>query len=177
MKLGLGRIADLVVKLRTFSRKDEGELKRVSVRESVESLLTILSHRTRDRIRVETQLGEPDMIECYPSLLNQALMNLVSNSIDAIDDRGSITISAGAADGAYRIMVEDTGCGIPVALRERVLEPFFTTKPVGRGTGLGLSITYSIVQQHGGTLELCEADGGGGTRAIITLPMSPGNRS
>jgi two-component system NtrC family sensor kinase len=178
MKLGLERIADLVVKLRTFSRKDEGELKRVSVRESVESLLTILAHRTRSGIRIDTRYGDPDVIECYPSLLNQAVMNLVTNSIDAIDaidGSGTITISTGAANGAFRIVVEDTGCGIPSELRERVLEPFFTTKPVGKGTGLGLSITYSIVERHGGTLELASGRDGG-TSAILTIPMNRGER-
>jgi two-component system NtrC family sensor kinase len=175
MKLGLERIADLVVKLRTFSRKDEGELKHVSVRESVQSLLTILAHRTRDRIRIETVFGEPDSIECYPSLLNQAVMNLVSNSIDAIEGPGTITIRTGAVEDAYRISVDDTGPGICPELRERVLEPFFTTKPVGLGTGLGLSITYSIVQRHGGSLELRDAEGGG-TSALITIPIKPARR-
>jgi two-component system NtrC family sensor kinase len=172
MKLGLERIAELVVKLRTFSRKDEGELKRVSVSESVEALLTILEHRTRGRIRIETRFGTPDSIECYPSLLNQAVMNLVANSIDAIEGEGKITISTGGSGGSYTIVVEDTGVGIPPELRDRVLEPFFTTKPVGRGTGLGLSITYSIVERHGGSLLLRDASGGG-TTAVITLPMTP----
>jgi two-component system NtrC family sensor kinase len=172
MALGLDRIADLVIKLRTFSRKDEGELKRVSVKESIDSLLVILAHRTRDRIRVETQFGEPDVIECFPSLLNQAVMNLVSNSIDAIDGDGIITITTGADGDRYRIVVSDTGPGVPRELRERVFEPFFTTKPVGQGTGLGLSITYSIVQRHGGTLELSDAEGGGAA-AVITIPVSP----
>jgi signal transduction histidine kinase len=105
-------------------------------------------------------------------------MNLVTNSIDAIDaidGSGTITISTGAANGAFRIVVEDTGCGIPSELRERVLEPFFTTKPVGKGTGLGLSITYSIVERHGGTLELASGRDGG-TSAILTIPMNRGER-
>ena len=82
MALGLDRIRDLVVKLKTFSHIDEGEFRRVSIRECVESVLTILGHRLRDRISMELSFGEPDGVECYPSLLNQALMNLVANSID-----------------------------------------------------------------------------------------------
>jgi two-component system NtrC family sensor kinase len=66
--------------------------------------------------------------------------------------------------------VQDTGHGIPEHLRQRVLEPFFTTKPIGQGTGLGLSITYSIVQRHRGTLELTPAEGGG-TVATIRFPL------
>jgi two-component system NtrC family sensor kinase len=97
-------------------------------------------------------------------------MNLVSNAIDAIADTGTIRICTGASDGAYEISVSDTGSGIAEELRERVLEPFFTTKPVGQGTGLGLSITYSIVRKHAGTIELREG-AGGGTRAVIRLPL------
>jgi len=152
ISLGLDRMRDLVVKLRTFSRLDEGERKRVSIRECIESLLTILQHRTRDRVVVETHFGEPDQIECYPSLLNQAVMNIVANAIDANAGAGTITITTGAVDDHYAITVRDTGPGIPLELRDRVFDPFFTTKPVGEGTGLGLSITDSIVRKHGGSL-------------------------
>lgn len=170
LPLGLERIRDLVVKLRTFSRLDEGERKRVSIRESVESLLTILSHRTRDRIVVETRFGTPDMVDCYPSLLTQAVMNLVSNAIDAIEGTGTITIQSGADGPNYMIAVADTGSGISDNVRDRIFDPFFTTKPVGQGTGLGLSITDSIVRRHGGSLSLTPASPTG-TVATIRIPM------
>jgi two-component system, NtrC family, sensor kinase len=170
--IGLQRIQELVVKLRTFSRLDEGYRKHVSVRESVESVLKILEHRTNQGVVVEVSFGEPDVIECYPSLLNQAIMNLVANSIDATtgQDQALIEIRTGAEGGLYVIEVSDNGAGIPSEIRERVLEPFFTTKPVGEGTGLGLSITYSIVRKHGGTLEL-RAREGRGTSAVIRIPL------
>lgn len=167
--VGADRIRDLVLKLRTFSRLDEGERKTVSMRESVMSVLTILEHRLEDRIAVRTTLGEPDVIECFPSLLNQAIMNLVANAIDAIEGRGTIWISSGIQGSTYALSVADDGPGIPAELRERVLEPFFTTKPVGQGTGLGLSITHSIAQKHAGALELSSRDGGG-TVATIRFP-------
>jgi two-component system NtrC family sensor kinase len=167
---GAERIRDLVLKLRTFSRLDEGERKIVSVRESVLSVLTILEHRCKDRIQVRTAFGEPDRIDCFPSLLNQAVMNLVANAIDAIDGRGAISIATGASGTEYAISVSDSGHGIPDALRQRVFEPFFTTKPVGQGTGLGLSITNSIAQKHGGTLELNHGPSGG-TVATIRFPL------
>jgi len=170
-EIGAERMRDLVLKLRTFSRLDEGERKEVSISECIASVITILEHRFRDRIKVETHLGYPDVIECFPSLLNQALMNLVSNAIDAIAEEGVVSITCGASDDAYVIAVSDTGHGIPEELRQRVLEPFFTTKPVGLGTGLGLSITYSIVQKHRGTLELSPRTGGG-TIATIRLPLN-----
>jgi two-component system NtrC family sensor kinase len=109
-----------------------------------------------------------------PSLLNQAMMNLISNALDAVGDAGAIEIVARAEGEWYSIAVSDTGPGIPPAIRERVMEPFFTTKPVGQGTGLGLSISYSIVKKHGGTLELGDADGSG-TKATIRIPTASVN--
>ncbi len=169
-ELGAERIRDLVLKLRTFSRLDEGERKTVSIRESVASVLTILDHRLKDRVEVHEALGEPDMVECFSSLLNQALMNLLSNAIDAIEGPGVIWITSGRREHEYVISVADSGQGIPDELRERVLEPFFTTKPVGQGTGLGLSITHSIARRHAGTLELTPREGGG-TVATIRFPL------
>ncbi|HVJ15535.1 MAG TPA: ATP-binding protein [Polyangiaceae bacterium] len=174
MAIGLERIRDLVIKLRTFSRMDDGsEVSRVSFREGIDSVLTILGHRLRNRIEVETHFGAPDQIECHAGLLNQALTNLIANAIDAMGERGTLTLTTAVQSGDYVITVGDTGCGIPQHLSDRVYEPFFTTKPVGRGTGLGLTIAYAIVRKHGGSLELDSAEGRG-TVATIRLPQ--GNR-
>ncbi|HEX3777052.1 MAG TPA: ATP-binding protein [Polyangiaceae bacterium] len=169
MRVGLDRIRDLVVKLRAFSRLDEGERKRVSLRECVDSVLTILGHRLR-RCSVDLELNAPDELDCFPGPLNQALMNLVANSLDAMGDEGKIKISSAVNDRKYEIRIEDSGPGIPKELRERVLEPFFTTKPVGQGTGLGLSITYSIVKKHGGSLDILNGTNRGAIM-IIRLPL------
>ena len=125
-----------------------------------------------ERFTVETEFGEPDQVDCYASLLNQAIMNLVANSIDAMAGVGTLRIATGASGDHYLITVDDSGPGIGPELRERVIEPFFTTKPVGQGTGLGLSITYSIVQKHRGTLQFRDAAGGGASVAI-RFPLSP----
>jgi two-component system, NtrC family, sensor kinase len=176
MDIGLKRIRDLVVKLRTFSRLDGDERGLVSVKACVDSVITILGHRLEGRVKVETDLGEPDIIECYPGLLNQAIMNLIANSIDAIEGPGTIMVaSGGVPEERYRITVTDSGPGIPQAVRQRIFEPFFTTKPVGAGTGLGLSITYSIVEKHGGTLKV-ECPPTGGTTMTIELPLSARKR-
>jgi K+-sensing histidine kinase KdpD len=110
---GLERIRELVVKLRVFSRLDEGERKEVKVSDCVDSVLTILRHKFEGRIEVTTHYGHPDVLDCYPSLLNQAIMNLVSNSIDAIEERGNISISTGADADGYVILIADSGHGIP----------------------------------------------------------------
>jgi two-component system NtrC family sensor kinase len=170
MTLGLERIRELVIKLRTFSRLDEGERKRVNLRECIDSVLMILKHRMKDRIVVDLALGLPEEIECYPGPLNQALLNLIANAIEATVGEGRIRIATGSADGAFVISVSDSGPGIPPAIRPRVFEPFFTTKPVGQGTGLGLSITYSIIEKHGGTIGF-ECPESGGTTMTIRLPL------
>ena len=167
---GLERVSDLVLKLRTFSRLDEGEFKVSSFRENVESVLTMLRHRTKGRISVDCRLGDPDQIGCYPALLNQALMNIVSNAIDAIEGVGEILITSVVDCNDYEIAVQDSGKGIPSAVKERIFEPFFTTKPVGEGTGLGMSITYQIVRRHGGSIAV-ESEEGHGTRVVIRLPL------
>jgi two-component system NtrC family sensor kinase len=167
---GLGRVKELVLKLRTFSRLDEDSFKQVDVAQSIEAVLTILGHRFRNRIDVELSLDGPKQIECYPSLLNQAVMNLVANAIDAMTDGGKLQIRTRLEQGDFEIRIIDSGSGIPPEIRDRIFEPFFTTKAVGEGTGLGLAITYSIVKKHDGVLELSPAEPHG-TEAKIRIPV------
>lgn len=174
--VGLSRIRDLVVKLRTFSRLDEGERKSVDIRDSIESVIAMLEHRFRGRVVVTTEFGPPSTLECQPGSFNQAVMNLLSNAIDAIDGAGTVHISCGAdaAGQHYLVRVEDSGGGIPPELLERVFEPFFTTKGVGDGTGLGLAITYAIAEAHGGSLTLENGERGVIATLIIPLGLMPG---
>jgi two-component system, NtrC family, sensor kinase len=160
-----------VFNLRTNNRLGEGERKRVSVRECIDSVVTIMRHRLGTRIAVATELRGPDAIECFAGLFNQAIMNLVANAIDAIDGDGSITITSEFRNDQFELCVTDTGHGIPEQIQERVFDPFFTTKPVGQGTGLGLSITDSIAKRHGGRIELCSSESGG-TRATLRFPLT-----
>ena len=172
MHEGLERIKDLVLKLRTFSRLDEGETKFVKIEESIESVLTLLHHRLKDRIAVKRDYGDVKVVCCYPGPLNQVLMNIVANAIDAIEGEGEITIATGTADLMFFISVADTGKGMPEAVRERIFEPFYTTKPVGEGTGLGLSISYGVIRKHQGRIEVSSEEGKG-TELTIRIPMRP----
>jgi two-component system NtrC family sensor kinase len=171
-RLGVERIQNLVHQLRTFSRLDEGELKQVNVRESVESVLTILRHRVREHVTLDSRVEEAQLL-CFASLFNQAVMNLVANALDAVASKGNVTLASRTDDGWLELTVSDDGQGIPEAIRERIFEPFFTTKPVGEGTGLGLSITFSIAKKHGGSVSLAPAAGGRGTVATLRLPLAP----
>ncbi|MDZ5648654.1 response regulator [Nitrospirillum sp. BR 11828] len=169
-RLGIDRVEDLVVKLRTFSRLDEAEVKEVEIEDSLESVLTLLQHKLSERIVVERKYAGPKRITCQPGPLNQVLMNVVGNAIDAIDGAGTITLETGRNGPMFRLSVRDTGHGIPAAIRDRICEPFFTTKPVGSGTGLGLSISYSIIQRHRGRLEF-HSEEGQGTEVVIEIPL------
>ncbi|MEM9948253.1 MAG: ATP-binding protein [Cyanobacteria bacterium P01_D01_bin.36] len=189
LSVGAERIRELVLSLRNFSRLDESERKKVDVHEGIDSTLLILGSRlkaTEERPAIELvcEYGELPMVECYPSQLNQVVMNLVANAIDAIDEcyqlgtvekaDGSNVIRLSTAvlnDRWVRIAIADNGPGISEETRSRLFDPFFTTKPVGKGTGLGLSISYQIiVDKHRGRL-MCESVLGEGTTFVVELPM------
>ncbi|MGD1096985.1 MAG: ATP-binding protein [Bryobacteraceae bacterium] len=131
------RVKDLVTKLRTFSRLDEGEFKTVNIHESIESVLLFLRHKMQDRIEVEGHYGLVERLSCFAGELNQVIMNLIANAIDSIDGGGKIAVTTKQQDDYFYISIRDTGKGIPQEIRNRIIEPFFTTKPVGNGTGLG----------------------------------------
>jgi two-component system, NtrC family, sensor kinase len=161
MQTGTKRIREIVLNLRNFSRLDEAALKVVNLHDGIESTLMILQHRLNDRqtaITIVKQYADLPRFNCYPGLLNQVLMNLVTNAIDTVaanpaDRPAQITIQTLRQGGAVRIGVSDNGTGISVANQALLFDPFFTTKPVGDGTGLGLSISYKIItDQHQGKI-------------------------
>ncbi|HLN25990.1 MAG TPA: response regulator [Patescibacteria group bacterium] len=168
---GLDRVRDLVVQLRTFSRLDEGEFKTIDLREAFESVVLFLRHKMSERITLVRDFAENNMLSCYAGQLNQVLMNVVANAVDAIKGDGTIVLrTARRDDGFFEISVKDSGQGIPADIRERIFDPFFTTKAVGQGTGLGLAISYGIVQSHRGRIEV-DSEIGLGTEIRILIPM------
>jgi two-component system, NtrC family, sensor kinase len=168
---GAERVKDLVSKLRTFSRLDEGKFKVVDVHESIESVLLFLRHKMEGRIEVERRFGAVPKLSCFAGELNQVLMNVIANAIDSIEGRGRITLTTAEQNGHFVIRVRDTGNGIPETIRNRIFEPFFTTKPVGRGTGLGLAISYGIIQAHKGSIDFWSKEGEG-TEFVVKIPTS-----
>ncbi|MCG7362110.1 response regulator [Roseomonas sp. ACRSG] len=161
MTLGLTRIQDLVANLRKFSRSDDGAFQRVNVPEALETVLTLLSPKLGERVVVQREFHGAEELVCLPALLNQVVMNLVSNAADAIPGEGRITIATRSDWRSYVIEIRDSGPGVPEELRERVFEPFFTTKPPGLGTGLGLAIAYNVVAAHEGSITVGAAPEGG----------------
>jgi two-component system NtrC family sensor kinase len=168
---GLKRIRDLVLNLRQFSRMDEGGFQLVDVFEAIDTVLTLLRPKLGDRIIVGRRYEGPPVLWCSPALLNQVVMNIVSNAADAIEGSGRIEITVTAEGADYVILIEDSGPGVPSHLQERIFEPFFTTKPIGSGTGLGLAIAYSVVEAHEGSIIIGRSPLGGASFKIA-VPLT-----
>ena len=200
MRGGAERITEIVRSLRDFSHLGGASLKRVDIHQGLESTLTILGNKlkgkgTRHAVQVVRDYGDFAPVECYPSQLNQVFMNLLTNAIDAIDEKCEleqahyrsnnhdhefvpqiILRTKAAVSDRVQIHVSDNGIGIPEAVKRRMLDPFFTTKPVGKGTGLGMSISYQIiVERHQGTLN-CTSIPGQGTQFLIDIPIAQNGR-
>ena len=147
-------------------------MQRVAVTAGIENTLVILRSRWKAGVTIQRSYA-PDLpaIDAYGSELNQVWTNLIANAIDAMGGTGELTITAipsPAADGVT-VEIRDSGPGIPDDVRRRIFDPFFTTKDLGAGTGLGLHISRSIVERHGGHLELASGDPGR-TTFRVTLP-------
>jgi two-component system NtrC family sensor kinase len=163
---GLTRVQNLMTKLRTFSRLDEGTFKFADMRECVEAALPLICHRLSGGIEVMTTYAENNGLYCAPGLLNQVVLNLLTNAVDAVGEGGRIVVSTRRAPNEFVLCVADSGPGVPDVLRERVFEPFFTTKDVGKGTGMGLAICYKIIERHRGQIDIGTSELGG---AAFTL--------
>jgi signal transduction histidine kinase len=172
---GSSRSMQIVKDLRTFSRMDENEFKPVDIHDGIDSTLLLLHHKMQNRIAVVKKYGKIPHVECLPGKLNQVFMNILTNSILAIEDKGEVTIKTSQAGEKVKISMKDNGKGMPPEVREHIFEPFFTTRTVGEGTGLGLSISYSIIEEHGGEIEV-QSEPGEGTEFIITLPLAHTNQ-
>ena len=172
-KLGLQRVGEIVANLRDFSRLDEGEWKEVDPNEAAKVTLAMVRYQaTQKGIALGQEPGDVPMIWCNPGEINQVLLNLLMNAIQAVESGATITLATRASADRREVQfaVSDDGPGIPGSVRGKIFDPFFTTKPQGVGTGLGLWITYNIVADHGGRIEL-ETEPGRGTTFTVTLPV------
>ena len=166
---GTERISEIVDSLRSFSRLDEADLKQCDIHEGIDSTLTLIDHELKGSIEVLKEFGEFGPVVCYPRRLNQVFLNVLRNAAQAIEGPGTITISTFPLDNEIRVVIKDTGIGIPKERIDDIFEPDFTTKGDRIGTGLGLSICYNIMRQHKGWIEV-ESEPGQGSVFTIALP-------
>lgn len=169
---GAMRTKEIVAGLRNFSRIDDQELKEVDIHECIETTLMLLSNKFKGRIDIIKQYeSHLPKIAAYPGKLNQVFMNIISNAIYAIKQKGSIHIYTGLSGDTLKIRIKDSGEGMSADTLSKIFDPFFTTKSIGEGTGLGLSISYGIIEKHRGKIAVTsEIDKG--TEFTITLPIN-----
>jgi signal transduction histidine kinase len=164
---GAVRIRDVVQNLRTFSRLDEAELKRVDLHEGIESTIRLLGrYFGSGKTFLVRNYGDLPPVRCFAGQLNQVWMNLLVNAAQALREGGEVFLTTRVSGDMVEVAIADNGCGIGAADRKRIFDPFFTTKAVGEGTGLGLSISYGIVQRHAGTITVASDEGQGSTFTV-----------
>lgn len=169
---GLDRVRKIVMNLKDFAHLDEAEWQQADLLAGLESTLSVALHKWKDKADVVRQLTPLPDVRCMPAQINQVFLNLLVNAAQAITGHGTITLRSGKSnDGFVWVEVADTGCGMDETTRQRMCDPFFTTKPVGTGTGLGMAVTYDIIKKHGGRLEV-ESAVGQGTRIRVWLPIA-----
>ena len=172
---GAHRSGEIIKGLRSFSRLDDEACQFYDIHEGIDSSLVLLHNKIKDRnIAIKKDYGEFDGLECYPSKFNQVIMNILTNSIQAMEDGGKLFIQTVSSAIGVKIIIKDTGKGMPPDVKEHIFEPFYTTKEVGKGTGLGLSISYGIIEKHNGNIDVI-SEPGKGTEFIISLPRTQSN--
>jgi two-component system, NtrC family, sensor kinase len=168
---GIERVRRIVRDLKTFSHVDSSEWQFVNINDCLDSTINLAGNEfVGHNVQVIKQYGQVPDIECLPSEINQVLLNLLLNAVQAVDGQGTVTVRTGSEDDRVWLEVSDTGCGISPEHLKHIYDPFFTTKPVGTGTGLGLSITYGIVRKHSGQIDV-QSQPGQGTTFHIVLPV------
>lgn len=167
---GAQRTAAIVKDLKNISRIDSSELKVVDIHEGLNSSLELLKHTYKDHIHIVKNYGMIPPVECFPGKLNQVFMNILSNAIQAIPEKGTIKISTQRIGQTIEIRISDNGVGISERNKTNVFTPFFTTKGVGKGTGLGLSISHAIISDHHGKITFNSIEGQG-SEFIVSVPL------
>jgi len=167
---GASRSSQIVKGIRNFSGHDEDKCQLYDIHEGIDSTLVLLHNKIKDKIIVRKEYGKFKKLECFPGKLNQVIMNILANSIQAMEDKGEIFIKTTSNGTGVKIHIKDNGKGMAPEVKNHIFEPFFTTKEMGKGTGLGLSISHGIIEKHHGTIDVT-SEPGKGTEFIISLPL------
>ncbi|MEM9089438.1 MAG: ATP-binding protein [Cyanobacteria bacterium P01_F01_bin.53] len=172
---GAGRVQKIVSDLQSFSRSDEQGCKPTDIHQSIESTLNMVNALLSQGIEVHKDYGDLPTVVCNPGEINQVLLSILVNAIDAMNDNNTpvkeIFIRTWVTEGKHiHIGIKNSGLGIPSEIQTKIFDPFFTTKPVGKGTGLGLAIAYQTMQNHHGNIQI-KSEESSGPEFIIDLPI------
>ncbi len=168
---GITRATDIVSGLNQFSRKSKSVHELIKVDEIINNCLLMLHNKLKKKVEVKLYYcDKPYKLYGNEGRLHQAILNIISNAEQSIDEKGIISIETKVNNEMLEIIFSDNGSGMNEEILSKITEPFFTTKSPGDGTGLGLSITYSIIQEHEGVLEFNSVLGEG-TKVVVSLPL------
>jgi signal transduction histidine kinase len=174
---GVSRVRSIVQAMKRFSHPASSEAAPADLNEAIETTLAVCRNEYKYVADVSVELDDLPMVFCNVGELNQVFLNLLINAAQAIEEkvngtveRGRIRVCTRAQGGAVEIEIDDDGPGIPLELQDRIYEPFFTTKEVGKGSGQGLALARTIVERHGGSIE-CTSRPSLGTSFRIRLPL------
>lgn len=167
-KEAVNRISNIVTSLKKFVRLDEAELQEADINKELDLTLELIRHETKNRIDIIKNYGEIPAIKCFPNMLNQVFTNILINACQAIEGKGSITITTEYKDKKLVVKIKDTGKGIPKNQLNKIFTAGFTTKSSGVGTGLGLAICTKIIEKHHGEI-IVNSEEGKGSEFIITI--------
>ncbi len=166
------RVAKIIFALKSFSRFGGVQVWTESnLGEGLETVLTIYQNQIKHGTELVRQFQEIPLVRCLPDEINQVWTNLIHNALQAMDHKGTLTISLCQEGGDATVSISDTGCGISPDVQKRIFEPFFTTKATGEGTGLGLDIVRKIVEKHMGRITV-ESEVGRGSTFTVHLPIA-----
>lgn len=169
---GSQRISQIVNGLKSYAKQGGQQKERCPLINPVNDAIDLLNHRLKYKLEVELSIPPDLEIVCNQQEMSQVFVNLINNSIDAMDGgKGKILIKAVPKKNRVQITFNDSGPGIPESVTDRVFDPFFTTKDRARGTGLGLSVLHGIIEEHNGEISLAPANGQGAEFNIV-LPMA-----
>jgi signal transduction histidine kinase len=176
MESETARCGEIVKNLLAFSRQSNMTIKSTSITDIIDKTLFLIAHDLQIKgIRLRKNI-DPDLpkVQCDFQQIQQALLNVMYNATDAMLDGGTLTVTANRKAGTERFLevtVSDTGCGITEEDKEKIFDPFYTTKETGKGVGLGLSVVYGIITRHKGTIEV-ESEPGKGSTFKVRLPIA-----
>ena len=166
-------ISDIVHAVKSYAYLDQATVQPVEIVRSLEDTLMILKHKLKGSIQIVRNFeAHLPRIEAYAGELNQVWTNLIDNAIDAIGERGTLTLGARRLGEAIEVRIADTGPGIPAEVADRIFDPFFTTKPQGVGTGLGLHIAHNIVvNRHRGSISFDTSPVGTEFKVVVPVVL------
>jgi signal transduction histidine kinase len=168
------RANSIVTDLLKFARQSTPEVTRRDLRETLEGSLRLTGYLLRKGgVRLEQDLpARPVEIVYDAQQIEQVLINLIQNAVQAMPDGGVLRVRLRPTAGGAEFSVSDNGVGIATDVLPRIFDPFFTTKPEGQGTGMGLSVSYGIVSRHGGDIRV-NSEPGRGSTFTVQLPEQP----